>query len=180
MNLLIIIIGVLLTILIIYTLINSYTYLYYDNENKNRDKNENEDKHENEDNKKNFNKEELLIKYSSMKNKLETEQDYMNFYLSLNNSIHFSTIDNNIYNENQIVEIISNNITKTKLRYDFNKLKDIYIINITKNNYNKLIIMYDGLIFNENHIIFNKNDFSGNTIIYKLNLKNKIINHHLQ
>jgi hypothetical protein len=177
MNSLIIIIGVLLTILIIYTLINSYTYLYYDNENKNENE-ENENK--NEENEKNFNKEELLIKYSSIKNKLETEQDYMNFYLTYNNNIFISTIDNHIYNENQIIELISNDISKTKLRYDFNKLKDIYIINITKNNYNKLIILYDGLIFNENHITFNKNDFSGNTIIYKLNLKNKIINHHLQ
>jgi hypothetical protein len=73
-----------------------------------------------------------------------------------------------------------NDITKTKMRYDFNKLKDIYIINIIKNNYNKLIILYDGLIFNENHITFNQNNFSGNTIIYKLNIKNKIINHLLQ
>ena len=94
--------------------------------------------------------------------------------------MHVSTIDNHIYNENQIVELISNDITKTKLRHNFDKLRDIYIINIIKNNYNKLIIMYDGLIFNENHIRFNKNDFSGSTIIYKLNLKNKIINHHLQ
>jgi len=66
------------------------------------------------------------------------------------------------------------------MRYDFDKLKDIYIINITKNNYNKLIILYDGLKFNENHITFKKNNFSGNTIIYKLNVKNKIINHLLQ
>ena len=111
---------------------------------------------------------------------METEQDYMNFYLTFNNSMYVSTIDNHIYNENQIVELISNDITKTKMRYDFDKLKDIYIINITNNNYNKLIILYDGLIFNENHIIFDKNNFSGNTIIYKLNIKNKIINHLLQ
>ena len=150
--------------------------MYLNNDKMIEDRNETKDKKEET----NFNKEELLIKYSSIKNKLETEQDYMNFYLTYNNNIYVSTIDNHIYNENQIVEFISNDIIKTKLRYDFNKLKDIYIINMTKNNYNKLIIMYDGLIFNENHITFNKNDFSGNTIIYKLNLKNKIINHHLQ
>ena len=43
----------------------------------------------------------------------------------MNNSIYLTTIDNNIYNENQIVEFISNDITKTKFKYDFNKLKDI-------------------------------------------------------
>jgi hypothetical protein len=179
-----IIISILLTLLIIYTLINSYTYLnndktiynsLFDYGNVNGNVN---DIHKNDEN--NFKKEELLIKYSSIKNKLETEEDYINFYLTMNNSIYLSTIDNNIYNENQIVEFISNDITKTKFKYDFNKLKDIYIITKKQNNYIKLIIMYDGLIFNENHIKFNKNDFSGNTIIYKLNLKNKIINHHLQ
>jgi len=185
MNLLIISIGFLLIILIIYTLINSYTYLY-NNNNNNDDNNDNDNNNNNKiikdeyKNEKNFNKEELLIKYSSIKNKLETEQDYMNFYLTFNNSMYVSTIDNHIYNENQIVELISNDITKTKMRYDFDKLKDIYVINITNNNYNKLIILYDGLIFNENHIIFDKNNFSGNTIIYKLNIKNKIINHLLQ
>jgi hypothetical protein len=176
MNSLIIIIGILLIILIIYTLINSYTYLNNDKIIKKNIENNDEDKYDEN----NFNKEELLIKYSSIKNKLETEDDYMNFYLTFNNSMYVSTIDNHIYNENQIVELISNDITKTKLRHNFDKLRDIYIINIIKNNYNKLIIMYDGLIFNENHIRFNKNDFSGSTIIYKLNLKNKIINHHLQ
>jgi hypothetical protein len=189
MNSLIIIIGILLTILIIYTLINSYIYLNNNNNNNNNnDNNDNNDKNDDinkiikdeHKDEKNFNKEELLIKYSSIKNKLETEQDYMNFYLTFNNSMHVSTIDNHIYNENQIVELISNDITKTKMRYDFDKLKDIYIINITKNNYNKLIILYDGLKFNENHITFNQNNFSGNTIIYKLNVKNKIINHLLQ
>jgi hypothetical protein len=195
MNLLIISIGFLLTILIIYTLINSYTYLNNNNNNNNynndnNNNNNNNDNNDNNDNNKiiknenkdetNFKKEELLIKYSSIKNKLETEEDYINFYLTFNNSMYVSTIDNHIYNENQIVELISNDITKTKMRYDFNKLKDIYIINIIKNNYNKLIILYDGLIFNENHITFNQNNFSGNTIIYKLNVKNKIINHLLQ
>jgi len=116
MNSLIIIIGILLTILIIYTLINSYIYLNNNNNNNNNNNDNNNDnkiiKDEHKD-EKNFNKEELLIKYSSIKNKLETEQDYMNFYLTFNNSMYVSTIDNHIYNENQIVELISNDITKT-------------------------------------------------------------------
>ena len=80
MNSLIIIIGILLTILIIYTLINSYIYLNNNNNNNNNNDNDNnnnnddinkiiKDEHKDE---KNFNKEELLIKYSSIKNKLET------------------------------------------------------------------------------------------------------------
>jgi hypothetical protein len=173
-----IIISILLTLLIIYTLVNSYTYLNHDTTIYNSffDKINNND----DNDKNNFIKEELLIKYSSIKNKLETNEDYINFNITMNDSMYVSIIDNHIYDDNQIVELISNDITKTKLQYNFDKLKDIYIINKIHNNYNKLIIIYDGLKFNKKHITFNKNDLSGNTIIYKLNIKNKIISHLLQ
>ena len=47
-------------------------------------------------------------------------------------------------------------------------------------SYAKIVLFYDGLLFNEKRFQFIENDFSGNTIVYKLNLKNKLINHYLQ
>ena len=77
------------------------------------------------------------------------------------------------------LEVIFNN-NKILLLNNFNLLKNIYVIKIINNNVSKLIILYDGLIYNQNNIKIIENDFSGNTIIYKLNLKNKMINHYLQ
>lgn len=126
---------------------------------------------------------ELFIKYSSIKNKLITSNDYINFYSyleTIKTSIYFTIIDTHIINENKIIELISNDIAKTKQQFNFNKLKNIYVIIKQKDNYNKIIIFYDGLIYNTNKFYFVENDFNGNTIVYKLDLNNKIINHLLQ
>ena len=47
-------------------------------------------------------------------------------------------------------------------------------------SYAKIVLFYDGLLYNENRFHFIENDFTGNTIVYKLNLQNKMINHYLQ
>jgi hypothetical protein len=128
-------------------------------------------------------KEELLIKYSSIKNKLNSPDDYIGFYAyieDIKNSIYVSIVDNIIYDENHIIEIIINDIQKTKMAYNFKKLKNIYVINNLKENFNKIIIFYEGVLYNQKKFRFVENDFSGNTIVYKLNLHHKLINHYLQ
>ena len=198
----ILIIAFILILIIIYTIIDSYLYLNYNktiyniifqnkpldnNINTNLDINYNIDKNDIDldvdfDVDRN-NKKELLIKYSSIKNKLETENDYLDFQLfiqNIKNSIYVSIIDNIIYNENQILELITNDILKTRLKFNFKKLKNIFIINKLKDDYNKIIIFYDGLLYNEKRFKFIENDFTGNTIVYKVNLNHKLISHHLQ
>jgi hypothetical protein len=192
----IIIIIIVLIIIIIYTLVDSYLYLNYNTTINNiifnyNTKTANDDIRlpiimTNDNFNKNDNKqkeEELLIKYSSIKNKLDTPDDYLGFYNYINDikkSIYVSIIDNIIYDETQIIEIITNDIQKTKLKYNFKKLKNIFVIYKLKDAFNKIIIFYDGLIYNEQKFRFVENDFSGNTIVYKLNLRNKMINHYLQ
>ena len=192
----IIIIIIVLIIIIIYTLVDSYLYLNYNTTINNiifnyNTKTANDDIRPpiimtNDNFNKNDNKqkeEELLIKYSSIKNKLDTPDDYLGFYNYINDikkSIYVSIIDNIIYDETQIIEIITNDIQKTKLKYNFKKLKNIFVIYKLKDAFNKIIIFYDGLIYNEQKFRFVENDFSGNTIVYKLNLRNQMINHYLQ
>lgn len=125
----------------------------------------------------------ILIKYSSIRNKLDTNEDYDKFYNyidTIRDSIYISIIENIIYDDNQLIEIIINDIQKTKLKYDYKKLKNIFIIKKINNNITKLIIFYDGLIYNSKKFHFIKNNFMGNTIIYKLDTNNKLINHYLQ
>jgi len=192
-----IIIVIILIIIIIYTIVDSYLYLNYNTTINNIIFNYNtktanddilppiiitNDNFNKTDNKNEANKE-LLIKYSSIKNKLDTTDDYIGFYTyieNIKNSIYISVIDNIIYDETQIIEIITNDIQKTKLKYNFNKLKNIFVIYKLKDRFNKIIIFYDGLIYNEQKFKFIENDFSGNTIVYKLNLRHKLINHYLQ
>lgn len=192
-----IIIVIILIIIIIYTIVDSYLYLNYNTTINNIIFNYNtktanddilppiiitNDNFNKTDNKNEANKE-LLIKYSSIKNKLDTTDDYIGFYAyieNIKNSIYISVIDNIIYDETQIIEIITNDIQKTKLKYNFNKLKNIFVIYKLKDRFNKIIIFYDGLIYNEQKFKFIENDFSGNTIVYKLNLRHKLINHYLQ
>jgi len=192
-----IIIIIVLIIIIIYTIVDSYLFLNYNTtinniifnyntKTANDDikppiiiRNDNFNKTQNKDK----TKEELLIKYSSIKNKLDTTDDVLGFYSYINdikNSIYISIIDNIIYDETQIIEIIINDIQKTKLKYNFNKLKNIFVITKLKEDFNKIIIFYDGLLYNKNKFKFIENDFSGNTIVYKLNLRHKLINHYLQ
>lgn len=192
-----IIIIIVLIIIIIYTIVDSYLFLNYNTTINNIIFNYNT-KTANDDilppiiiTNDNFNKidtkneanKELLIKYSSIKNKLDTTDDYIGFYAyidNIKNSIYISIIDNIIYDETQIIEIITNDIQKTKLKYNFNKLKNIFVIYKLKDRFNKIIIFYDGLIYNEQKFKFIENDFSGNTVVYKLNLRHKLINHYLQ
>ena len=192
-----IIIIIVLIIIIIYTIVDSYLFLNYNTtinniifnyntKTANDDikppiiiRNDNFNKTQNKDK----TKEELLIKYSSIKNKLDTTDDVLGFYSYINdikNSIYISIIDNIIYDETQIIEIIINDIQKTKLKYNFNKLKNIFVITKLKEDFNKIIIFYDGLLYNKIKFKFIENDFSGNTIVYKLNLRHKLINHYLQ
>ena len=134
--------------------------------------------------------EELFIKYSSIRNTLITDDDYLKFHIYLNSiksSIYYSVIDNIITDSNHIIELITNDIQKTKLHFNFKKLKNIYAIvkikeqlNDLNSSYVKIILFYDGLLFNKDKIKFIENDFTGKTLVYKLNLNNKIINHYLQ
>jgi hypothetical protein len=194
-------IAFLLIIIIIYTIIDRILYLYNDNNKINTSTNDNviitydnkNDKYNyisiNNDNdkiEKLLNKKydyDIFIKYSSIRNKLDTNNDYEKFYNyidTIRDSIYINIIDNIIYDDRQLIEIIINDIEKTKLKYDFKKLKNIFVIKKINNNNTKLILFYDGLIYNNKKIKFIENNFIGNTIVYKLDFTNKIINHHLQ
>jgi len=133
--------------------------------------------------KKNKDDDDILIKYSSIRNKLNTNEDYEKFYKYINtirDSIYISILDNIVYDNMQLMEIIINDIQKTKLKYDFKKLKNIFIIKKINGDLTKLILFYDGLVYNAKKFKFVENNFMGNTIVYKLNINNKIINHYLQ
>jgi hypothetical protein len=149
--------------------------VYDDNEEKYYEIDNNQMKNKNVDN--------LLIKYSSIRNKLNTNEDYEKIYKYINtirDSIYISILDNIVYDNMQLMEIIINDIQKTKLKYDFKKLKNIFIIKKINGNLTKLILFYDGLIYNAKKFKFVENNFMGNTIVYKLDINNKIINHYLQ
>jgi hypothetical protein len=192
-----ILISILLVIIIIYTITDRLYYLFNNNNN---DNNEiiayNDDKKDKDDNKiikyyqfedfdniEKTKEENFLIKYSSIRNKLDTDEDYSNLneYINeISDSIYINVVDNVIYDEEQLLEIIINDIEKTKLKYNIKKLKNIFIIKKTNNDITKLILFYDGLIYNERKFKFIKNNFMGNTIVYKLDINNTIISHHLQ
>lgn len=132
----------------------------------------------------------IFIKYSSIKNKLSSDDDYLRLFKMLktiDKTIYTSVIDSIVTDSNQIIELIVNDISKTKLKFNFKKLKNIFIIikikeqiNDLNSSYAKIIMFYDGLIYNKDKFNFVENDFSGNTIIYKLNLNNNLFNHYLQ
>jgi hypothetical protein len=191
MNILLILIICLIFILAVITIIDKYTLLISDNniDNHYNDynyknkiyknyKNDDKDEYKNDDIIKD---DKIFIKYSSIKNKLITIDDYINLHHFINeikSSIYISEINSN--NKNNIIEMISNDIQKTKLKYNFNKLKNIFLIVKKIEESIKIVIFYDGLIHNLQHFKFIENDYSGYTIVYKLNLKNKLFNHYLQ
>lgn len=179
MNFTAILMILILLILILYTIIEKYTYLCINCDEKKT--------HIKKDIK---NNDDLLIKYSSIKNKLLTDNDYINFHNyidTINTSIYISIIDSIIINYSHIVNLITADMEKTRLKYTFKKLKNIFVIikikeeiNDMNTSYAKIVLFYDGLLFNEKRFHFIENDFTGNTIVYKLNLKNRLINHYLQ
>lgn len=198
-------IAILLVIIIIYTIVDRLLYLFTNNNNNDNNiitayndsfYHKKEKQEENFNNKyypqeeydniekKNIDDNSFLIKYSSIRNKLDTDEDYINFNKYINDirdSMYISIIDNIIYDEEQLLEIIINDIEKTKLKYNIKKLKNIFIIKKTNNDITKLILFYDGLIYNKRKIKFTKNNFiTNNTIIYQLDINNTIISHHLQ
>jgi hypothetical protein len=193
-------IALLLIIIIIYTITDRILYLYQDNNNLITSTNDNVIiTYDNKNDKYNYifvannntieklsNKiddYDIFIKYSSIRNKLDTDKDYEKFYNyidTIRDSIYINIIDNIIYDDRQLIEIIINDIEKTKLKYDFKKLKNIFVIKKINGNNTKLILFYDGLIYNNKKFKFSEDNFTGNTIVYKLDLTNKIINHHLQ
>ena len=173
----ILIILILILIAIVYIFVEKYTFLSSENNLTLSTKTDL------------FNKD-LFIKYSSIKNKLSSDDDYLKLFLMLKNidkTIYTSVIDSIVTDSNQIIELIVNDIRKTKLKFDFKKLKNIFIIikikeqiNDLNSSYAKIIMFYDGLIYNKDKFNFTENDFSGNTIVYKLNLNNKLFSHYLQ
>lgn len=172
MNIVLVLIIILLFIVVIFTVVDKYSSLIslcQEEKNKNNK----------EDNEEIYN--EIFIKYSSIKNKLNTIDDYIDLHYFINNineSIYISEIQTN--EKNRIIELITNDIQKTKLKYNFNKLKNIFVI-IKKIEENiKIILFYDGLLYNAAHFEFKENDYSGYTLVYKLDLKNKLFNHYLQ
>jgi hypothetical protein len=176
-NIIIILITVL--IVIIYIFVEKYTFLLSTDE-KNITLSTKTDL---------FNKD-IFIKYSSIKNRLSSDNDYLELFKMLktiDKTIYTSVIDNIVTDSNQIIELIVNDIRKTKLKFNFKKLKNIFLIikikeqiNDLNSSYAKIIMFYDGLIYNKDKFNFVENDFSGNTIIYKLNLNNNLFNHYLQ
>ena len=189
MNILLILIICLIFILAVITIIDKYTLLISDNNIDNANANnyndyknnynyKNDDEYKNDDIIKD---DKIFTKYSSINNKLITIDDYVNLHHFINeikSSIYISEINSN--NKNNIIEMISNDMQKTKLTYNFNKLKNIFIIVKKIEESIKIVIFYDGLIHNLQHFKFIENDYSGYTIVYKLNLKNKLFNHYLQ
>jgi len=173
----IIIILITILIVIIYIFIEKYTFLMNDSSSNLSSDNELLNK-------------DIFIKYSSIKNKLSSDDDYLTLFKMLktiDKTIYTSVIDSIVTDSNQIIELIVNDISKTKLKFNFKKLKNIFIIikikeqiNDLNSSYAKIIMFYDGLIYNKDKFNFVENDFSGNTIIYKLNLNNNLFNHYLQ
>ena len=170
MNFILILLTILILIIVIFTIIDKYTALsIYSNIN-----NDNiiiDDK--------------FFIKYSSIKNKLNTIQDFvdLHYYLDeIRSSIYISelNVNDNVNEKNRILELITTDIQKTKLKYNFNKLKNIFVIIKKIDDNIKIILFYDGLIYNSTHFQFKENDYSGYTLVYKLDLNNKIFNHYLQ
>jgi hypothetical protein len=172
MNIVLVLIIILLFIVVIFTVVDKYSTLMSLCE---KEKNKNNK----EDNEEFYN--EIFIKYSSIKNKLNTIDDYIDLHYFINNineSIYISEIQTN--EKNRIIELITNDIQKTKLKYNFNKLKNIFVI-IKKIEENiKIILFYDGLLYNAAHFEFKENDYSGYTLVYKIDLNNKLFNHYLQ
>ena len=172
MNIVLVLIIILLFIVVIFTVVDKYSSLMslcQEEKNKNNK----------EDNEEIYN--EIFIKYSSIKNKLNTIDDYIDLHYFINNineSIYISEIQTN--EKNRIIELITNDIQKTKLKYNFNKLKNIFVIIKKIEDNIKIILFYDGLIYNSAHFEFIQNDYSGYTLVYKLDLRNKIFNHYLQ
>lgn len=185
MNFILILLTIIILIVVIFTIIDKYTALSIYN---NDDDILKDDK--------------LFIKYSSINNKLNTIEDYVDLHYYLNelrSSIYISEInindnvndndndnvndnknDNKNDNNNRILELITSDIQKTKFKYNFNKLKNIFVIIKKINNNIKIILFYDGLLYNSAHFQFKENDYSGYTLVYKIDLKNKIFNHYLQ
>ena len=186
MNIILILIIILLFILVIFTIIDKFSLLYNDKNNNININNNNNNNYDNLNNNYDMNddimkNDKLFIKYSSIKNNLMTDDDYINLHYFINEiktSIYISEINAN--NKNNIIELITNDIQKTKLKYNFNKLKNIFVI-IKKIDENiKIVIFYDGLLHNSQKFKFIQNDYSGYTIVYKLDLNNKLFNHYLQ
>ena len=133
MNIVLVLIIILLFIVVIFTVVDKYSSLMslcQEEKNKNNK----------EDNEEIYN--EIFIKYSSIKNKLNTIDDYIDLHYFINNineSIYISEIQTN--EKNRIIELITNDIQKTKLKYNFNKLKNIFVI-IKKIEENIKIILF--------------------------------------
>ena len=190
MNFILILLTIIILIVVIFTIIDKYSALsIYNNEDILKD-------------------DKLFIKYSSINNKLNTIEDFIDLHYYLNEirpSIYISEINININindndndnenkndnkndnndnkNENEknrILELITYDIQKTKLKYNFNKLKNIFVIIKKIDDSIKIILFYDGLLYNSAHFQFKENDYSGYTLVYKIDLKNKIFNHYLQ
>ena len=173
MNFILISLTLLILLIVIFTIIDKYTALsIYNNNDINNDDIIKDDK--------------LFIKYSSIKNKLNTIDDFIDLHMFLNvirTSIYISEInvnDNDNNDKERILELITTDIQKTKLKYNFNKLKNIFVIIKKINNNIKIILFYDGLLYNSAHFQFKENDYSGYTLVYKINLTNKLFNHYLQ
>ena len=168
MNFILISLTLLILLIVIFTIIDKYTALsIYNNNDINNDDIIKDDK--------------LFIKYSSIKNKLNTIDDFIDLHMFLNvirTSIYISEI--NVNEKERILELITTDIQKTKLKYNFNKLKNIFVIIKKIDDSIKIILFYDGLLYNSSHFQFVENDYSGYTIVYKLDLKNKLFNHYLQ
>ena len=168
MNFILILLTIIILIVVIFTIIDKYTALSIYNDI-NDDDIIKDDK--------------LFIKYSSIKNKLNTIQDFvdLHYYLDeIRTSIYISEINVNEIEKNRILELITTDIQKTKLKYNFNKLKNIFVIIKKIDDNIKIILFYDGLIYNSTHFQFKENDYSGYTLVYKLDLMNKLFNHYLQ
>lgn len=185
MNFILILLTIIILIVVIFTIIDKYSALSIYNNNNNEDI---------------LKDDKLFIKYSSINNKLNTIEDFIDLHYYLNEirpSIYISEInisnnenkndnkndnnDNKNENEkNRILELITSDIQKTKLKYNFNKLKNIFVIIKKIDDSIKIILFYDGLLYNSAHFQFKENDYSGYTLVYKIDLKNKIFNHYLQ
>ena len=184
MNIALVLIIILLFIIVIYTLIDKYMSLSLlkdnNDDNNNNDINKNNNIYNNIYNEI-IKDDKIFIKYSSIKNKLNTIDDYINLHYFINDiksSIYISEIHTN--EKNRILELITTDMQKTKLKYNFNKLKNIFVIIKKINNNIKIILFYDGLLYNSAHFQFKENDYSGYTLVYKINLTNKLFNHYLQ
>jgi hypothetical protein len=151
---------------------------------------------------KSYENNDILIKYSSININSVSVSDIYNFMLLLeiyDKIFYVQVIDAQIINDNDLMNVLNENIQETTIITNSKINNDVYVIlypNIDNDSnglkLNKIVLIYPSYLKKNNKIIKNskenikkfnnyfvKDNFGGNTIIYKLNRDNKAFSLYL-